>query len=150
MKASTRKESKSILQKAAVNILNASKYRATRPRLTLLKMIFDQTEPFSAPRLAQLLNGKDGCDNVTIYRSMPVFEELGIIERCDFSDDLAHYEVKLGHESHHHHHIVCKSCKKVEPLEFCILEGQEKILNKLGYTDLNHRLEFSGICPDCV
>jgi Fur family transcriptional regulator, ferric uptake regulator len=150
MKVRLKKENKSSLQEKALSLLNSSRYRATRPRVTLLKTILDQTEPFSAPKLASLLNGKNGCDNVTVYRSMPVFEELGIIERCDFSDDLAHYEVKLGHEGHHHHHIVCKSCKKVEPLEFCILEGQEKILGKLGYTDLNHRLEFSGVCPSCA
>ena len=93
---------------------------------------------------------KISADVVTIYRNLSIFEDLKIIGRCDFSDDEVMYEVLHGDHAHHHHHIVCKTCKKIEPLEFCIVEGQEQILAKLGYQDLSHRLEFSGVCPDCA
>jgi Fur family ferric uptake transcriptional regulator len=152
MGGSSHKKSKTLPDETlakALALVNESEYRLTRPRKTLLETILLQTTPFSAPMLTSLLKRKSGCDPVTIYRSLPIFEKLGIIEKCDFSDDMTMYEVSMGHSGHHHHHILCSSCKKVEPLEFCILEGQEQILKKLGYTSLKHRLEFVGVCPSC-
>ncbi len=134
----------------AIDLLEKSSYRLTRPRRVLLESILKQTKPFSAPALEKLLIGKNGCDPVTIYRSLPVFIDLGIIEKCDFSDDMTYYEVSLGHDGHHHHHFVCTSCKKVEPLEFCIVDSQAQVLEKLGYRNLKHRLEFRGLCPACA
>jgi Fe2+ or Zn2+ uptake regulation protein len=124
----------------------------TQPRRQLLRLICEQTSPFSAPGLEKKLRKnsgkKDSCDPVTIYRTLPLLEELGIIERCGFSEDMAYYEVILNHKGHHHH-IVCSACHKVEPLNFCAIEGQEQVLKKMGYTDLSHRLEFVGKCPAC-
>jgi Fur family ferric uptake transcriptional regulator len=133
----------------AVEVLELSAHRLTKPRQILLKMIFAQKAPFSAPKLMKSLARKGTCDLVTVYRTLAIFEEIGIIEKCDFSDDMANYEVALGHHGHHHHHVVCTNCKKVEPLDFCLVKEQENSLKKLGYTDLNHRLEFSGKCPAC-
>lgn len=139
--------------KEALRLIESSDFRLTRPRRLLLETIFQQKGPFSAPQLEKILchsGKKTDIDPVTIYRTLPVFQELGIIERCDFSDEMAHYEVTLHRDNkHHHHHIVCKSCKSVEELDFCILENQEELLKNLGYTNLTHRLEFSGICPRC-
>lgn len=133
---------------SALKLIEVSKHRMTKSRKSLLATILEQKEPFSAPHLVKVLSRKQACDPVTIYRTLPVFEELGIIEKCDFSDDMARYEVTLG-DSGHHHHVVCQSCKKVESLDFCSVEGQEKILKKLGYSGLTHRLEFLGLCPNC-
>ena len=133
----------------ALERIEKSEYRLTRTRRALVETILKQKKPFSARDLERHLKGKADIDFVTIYRSLPVLVDLGIVERCDFADEMAHYEVSLGHEGHHHHHIVCSSCKKVEPLEFCIIASQEQLLQKLGYTDLKHRLEFTGRCPAC-
>ena len=148
MKARSKKQLEKMMV-SALELIESSKHRMTKSRKFLLAAILEQKEPFSAPHLVKVLSRKQACDTVTIYRTLPVFEELGIIEKCDFSDDMAKYEVSLGHSGHHHHHIVCHSCKKVESLDFCIVEGQEQILKKLGYTGLTHRLEFSGLCPNC-
>lgn len=138
----------------ALKRLEASTYRSTRPRRQMLEAIFQQSGPFSVQSLEKHLNRskkQQSCDTVTIYRTLPVFEDLGIIERCDFSDEMSHYEVSLHHagHNHHHHHFVCKACKKIEPLDFCMAESQEQVLRKLGYSNLTHRLEFTGVCPTC-
>ena len=130
--------------------LESSDYKVTKPRRFVLEAIMQQRKPFSVATLAKILKGKKGCDQVTIYRSLPVFIELGLIEKCDFTDEMAHYEVAHGLDSHHHHHIVCTSCHKVEPLAQCLVEAQEKALQGLGYRNLRHRLEFSGTCPACA
>lgn len=140
------------LLKQALERMKKSDYRLTQPRRKLLELILEQKEPFSAPGLEKTFGRKSSrekCDPVTIYRTLPVLEELGIIERCGFSEDMAYYEVILNQKGHHHH-IVCTSCHKVEHVDFCVVEGQEQILEKMGYRDLKHRLEFSGICPECA
>lgn len=134
----------------AIERIKTSSYRLTRPRLALLETIFKQKKPFAARDLELKLSGKNGCDSVTIYRSLPVFVELGILEKCDFSDEKTHYEVKHEHHGHHHHHIVCTSCERVDSIETCVIEAQEQLLKKLGYKDLKHRLEFRGLCPSCA
>jgi Fe2+ or Zn2+ uptake regulation protein len=89
-------------------------------------------------------------DLVTVYRNLPVFETSGIICRSDFSDETARFVLASAEHRHHHHHIVCRSCHRVEAVDFCAIKGQEKILTKLGFRDIHHRLEFSGICRACT
>lgn len=147
-----KKSSDKRLLNRAIEIIEQSDYRLTQPRRALLEAIVQHKGPFSVPDLEKTFSGKSArgaCDLVTIYRTIPVLEQLGIIEKCDFSEDVAQYEVTLDHKGHHHHHIVCTQCKRVEPLEFCIVDGQEQFLKKKGYTELKHRLEFSGLCPSC-
>ncbi len=146
--------------KQALITVKDSAFKLTRARQAILEAIFQVKGPFSAnlldgriqartPARGKESEKKNSADVVTIYRNLSIFEDLKIISRCDFSDGEVMYEVMHGDHAHHHHHIVCKLCKKVEPLEFCIVEGQEQILAKLGYKELSHRLEFSGVCPDC-
>jgi len=136
----------------AIDVVKESTFKLTRARQAILEAIFHAKGPFSANSLdarLQTRSERHSADVVTIYRNLSIFEDLKIISRCDFSDDEAMYEVIHGEHGHHHHHIVCQSCKRIDPLEFCIVEGQEQILEKLGYQNLSHRLEFSGLCPAC-
>lgn len=152
MAAKTRAERDAGLR-SALDALTGQRIRLTRPRRTLLGLIFAQRGPFSAGDLAEKTSHApkaEACDTVTVYRTLAVLEEAKIIERCDFSDGVALYEVRHGAAAgHRHHHVVCTSCHKVESLDFCLVQGQELALRRLGYTELAHRLEFSGVCPRC-
>ncbi len=133
----------------ALRRLKAEGFRLTKTREKLLEVILRQTAPFSVPMVEKIFARQRGhFDSVTIYRSVPVLEKLGIIEKCGYSEGVAHYEVRLNKHGHHHH-VVCTGCKKIEPLDHCIVKSQEVLLRKLGYTGLKHRLEFSGTCPSC-
>lgn len=142
------KERKSFVNEALTRFEDSS-YRLTQPRRDLIELVLKQERSFSAPQLVERMADLDKCDPVTIYRTLPILEELGIIEKCAFSENIAFYEVAIDHTDHHHHHIVCKKCKTIDPLDFCIIEAQEQVLQKLGYTNLSHRLEFAGLCPKC-
>ena len=135
----------------ALKRLEQSDYRLTKPRRAILEALFQQKGPFSAATLENHFQRqtKVSMDLVTIYRCLPVFADLGIIERCDFSDSVAQYEIAASEPGHHHHHVVCRECGKVEPLDFCLIEAQQSSLEKLGYRDLQHRLEFTGVCDSC-
>lgn len=132
----------------ALNILAEAHHRITKPRLQILKAVLKMQKPFSA---ADVLKGlKDqSADLVTIYRNLAAFETAGLICRCDFTDETAQFILSEPGHDHHHHHIICRSCRRVQALEICVLKEQEKALRKLGFTKLQHRIEFSGLCRAC-
>lgn len=79
----------------------------------------------------------------TVYRTVKLFEEAGIIERVDFGDGRARYE---DAEREHHDHLIDMNTGQV--IEFCdpdIEALQEKIAQKLGYQLKGHKLELYGV-----
>ncbi len=76
----------------------------------------------------------------TVYRTVKLLEEEGIIEKRDFRDGRARYE-QAG-ESHHDHLIDIRSGKVIEFLNEEIEKLQEKIASEYGYELVDHRLEL--------
>ena len=79
----------------------------------------------------------------TVYRTVRLFEEAGIIERHDFRDGRSRYEE--APETHHDHLIDMKTGKVVEFVDEEIEALQEAIARKLGYRLVDHRLELYGL-----
>ncbi len=79
----------------------------------------------------------------TVYRTVRLFEEAGIIERHDFRDGRSRYE-EVGDE-HHDHLIDLKAGEVVEFVNEEIERLQEAIARKLGYKLVDHRLELYGV-----
>ncbi|MEO8665118.1 MAG: Fur family transcriptional regulator [Ignavibacteria bacterium] len=127
-------------------ILNSRSQRITAPRLDILGILKSNHDPLTISEIHNKLKNKK-IDLATIYRTINLFAELGIVNEIDFKDEFKRYE--LVYDRHHHHHIVCKKCKRVENVEACVLEELEKLLNKKGYTDISHSLEFFGVCEKC-
>lgn len=128
-------------------LLKAAGLRKTQPRLAVLDALNEHHGPFTTDEIHGLIRGAK-LDLVTVYRTLGSFEKLGIVRRCDFGDGVARYE--LGSETHHHHHVICRVCRKAEPLDDCVLERLEKDVQKLGYGEITHSLEFFGVCRDCA
>ena len=82
----------------------------------------------------------------TVYRTVRLFEEAGILERHDFRDGRSRYEEVP--ETHHDHLIDMKSGKVIEFVEPEIERLQHEIARKLGYKLVDHRLELYGIPLD--
>jgi len=76
----------------------------------------------------------------TVYRTVRLFEEAGIIEKHDFGDGRARYEEMR--EEHHDHLIDLKSGKVIEFSNEEIERLQSMIADKLGYRLVDHRLEL--------
>ena len=82
----------------------------------------------------------------TVYRTVRLFEEAGIIERHDFRDGRSRYEETPDH--HHDHLIDMRSGRVIEFVDPEIEALQESIARKLGYRLVDHRLELYGIPLD--
>ena len=79
----------------------------------------------------------------TVYRTVKLFEEAGIIAKHDFKGGKARYE-ELN-ESHHDHLINIKTGEIIEFVDEEIENLQKKIAEKYGYDLVDHRLELYGI-----
>jgi Fur family ferric uptake transcriptional regulator len=79
----------------------------------------------------------------TVYRTVRLFEEAGIISRHDFRDGRSRYEETT--EIHHDHLIDMKTGKVIEFVDEEIEVLQEAIARKLGYRLVDHRLELYGV-----
>jgi len=79
----------------------------------------------------------------TVYRTVRLLEESGIITRHDFRDGRSRYEELR--ESHHDHLIDLKSGKVVEFVDKEIEQLQEAIAKRLGYRLIEHRLELYAV-----
>ena len=79
----------------------------------------------------------------TVYRTVKLFEEAGILDRLEFGDGRARYE---DGERDHHDHLIDMNSGEV--IEFCdpeIEALQERIAEKLGYRLKGHKLELYGV-----
>ena len=82
----------------------------------------------------------------TVYRTMRLFEEAGIVERHDFGDGRARYEESST--SHHDHLIDIKSGKVIEFSNEEIEELQKEVARTYGYRLVDHRLELYAVPLD--
>lgn len=82
----------------------------------------------------------------TVYRTVRMFEENGILSRLDLGDGRARYEEMP--ESHHDHLIDTRSGKIIEFNDPELEDLQEKIAKRLGYRLVDHRLELFGVPLD--
>ena len=98
------------------------------------------------PDVEELYKRSSQVDNnisiATVYRTVRLFEEAGLLDRHDFGDGRARYEEASS--EHHDHLIDVKSGKVIEFHDEEIENSQHKIASKLGYKLVGHRMELYG------
>ena len=98
------------------------------------------------PDVEQLYERSSAIDSrisiATVYRTVRMFEEAGILERHDFGDGRARYEE--ANDEHHDHLIDVNSGEVIEFTNEKIEELQRVVARELGYELVDHRLELFG------
>jgi len=118
--------------------------KVTRQREILLRRIFEREEHFTAEALEDRVKG-DGISKATIYRTLQLLVDCGLIEEVALEDDRRVYEHTYGHDPHDH--IVCVDCGKVFEFEGSVFAGVEHdITEKLGFIPTGHRLRIEANC----
>jgi len=129
--------------------LRRGERKVTGPRQAILDLLRRSQHPLTRKQVFARLRAGD-CDLATVYRSMQVLEEMGIVKRYDFGDGVGRFELVAEGEDGHHHHLICTRCSQVVELDGCFLADLEgRIAERNGFRDISHRLEFFGICPTC-
>ena len=129
-------------------IIRDKKLRLSHPRLLIYQGLSNAASPLSPQELFQsLVKRKRRIGLTSIYRSLDLFESLGIIFKITNGSSVKY---KLCELQDHHHHIVCKTCGHVVEFEFCdISSWSEKVRESTGYEVTDHQLNFYGLCKDC-
>jgi Fur family ferric uptake transcriptional regulator len=87
-----------------------------------------------------------GISIATVYRTVRLFEDAGILERHDFGDGRARYEA--APETHHDHLINVESGEVIEFVDAELEALQKRIAEKLGFRLVDHRMELYGVRLD--
>src|SRR5690554_7502313 len=83
----------------------------------------------------------------TIYRNLKTLSEHGEIQELAYGSNHSRFDAN----AHEHYHFVCEGCGCIEDLEMPCMDELEKQVESLGgYEISSHRLEFYGLCPNCV
>lgn len=133
-------------EKDFAGILKEKKLRVTLPRVEILRVLKLSSKPVTVFEIHSKVNDQ-GFDLATVYRTINSFLEKNLVTDIDFKDDYKRYELII--DRHHHHHIVCRKCGKVENVDICLTDKMEQEVEKKGYRDITHSLEFFGVCELC-
>jgi len=116
----------------------------TDQRRTIAKLLESTNDHPDVEELHKRVNQVDQSISLaTVYRTVKLFEESGILEKLEFGDGRARYED--ADREHHDHLINIQNGKVIEFVDSDIELLQEKIANKLGYRLLGHKLELYGV-----
>lgn len=121
--------------------------RMTGQRRTIATVLQAATDHPDVEELYTRASAADpGISLATVYRTVKLFEESGILEKHEFGDGRARYED--AEREHHDHLIDIQSGEVIEFVDPEIEALQEKIAQKLGYRLKGHRLELYGVPVD--
>lgn len=118
--------------------------RMTHPRRVIAQVLQDSDDHPDVEELYNRANAIDsGISIATVYRTVKLFEEAGILDKLEFGDGRARYED--AERDHHDHLIDMNSGEVIEFVDAEIEALQVKIAQKLGYELRGHRLELYGV-----
>jgi Fur family ferric uptake transcriptional regulator len=135
-----------------------SGYRMTKPR----EVIFEALGRISGHPSAEEVHFEvhkhhPDVGLTSVYRTLELLVEMNLIQKFDFGDGRARYELLSGSQNdNHHHHLVCTNCKRIinyddfidDELE--LLKKTEKGLSeKFNFKITDHLIQFYGLCDKC-
>lgn len=136
-----------MLEESFKNSLKLNNYSVTPERL----YIFQTLKSFDGPcPVSQLINNSTGeVDKSTIYRTLDLFEKLGITNRVYNGWK---YKIELSEMFNpHHHHMTCTNCGKVVSFHEskAFVNELKHIEKQHGFKTTSHSFELKGLCNNC-
>ncbi len=125
-------------------------FKLTSQRRLILKTLLEDIDKHpSAEEVYQIVrNQNPRVGLATVYRTLELFCELGILHELNFDNNCRRYELDQG--DHHHHHLICLKCRKIIEFNDNALKDFEKHLNKqYDFDVIDHRIKFYGYCSEC-
>jgi Fur family ferric uptake transcriptional regulator len=130
--------------------IKAKGLKYTTERKRILEAVLSMPSHFEVDELHMKMREQynNKVSKATIYRTLPLMVESGILREVLFVDKHAHYEHTYRHK--HHEHLICIKCEKI--IEF-VNPQLENLLIRVADTHQfqiqEHKLEMTGICKDC-
>ena len=133
-------------------------YRVTVPRQAILDVLSRTCEHSSAEEIySAVCKIYPNVGLTTVYRTLELLVQMGLVLKFDFGDGRARYELAVGPKgARHHHHLVCTGCSRVVDYTDFIDDEKELISKmeaglskKYNFTISGHLIQFYGLCDKC-
>lgn len=127
-------------------LLRRRGFSSTKQRHLVFELLLHQ-EPMTMNELYRRADKR--LDRASIYRTVSLFEELGIISRIAIGWK---YKIELSDIfAEHHHHLTCRTCHKVTPINRSELEQFiTRLAKENDFTPIEHQVEIQGYCRSCT
>jgi len=132
------------------SFLQKKTLKLTSQRRQILEKILEMDKThFTADDLVdQFRDQRPRVSKATVYRSLSVKVEAGIVEEHQFGDSHKVYELSEGRQ--HHDHLICTACSKIFAFFNADMEKlQDKVAASHGFHATHHSQKIFGICADC-
>lgn len=128
-------------------------FRQTASRKAVLEIVGKAKTPLDIAQIFEELKRRNfQIDRATVFRIIKLYTDQGIINKLEFREDKARFELA---SLPHHHHAVCLECGRIadineRELAAVDMEDLEKQVNKkLSFKTSVHSLELFGLCSNC-
>jgi Fur family ferric uptake transcriptional regulator len=132
-----------------LTFLEGKALRMTSQRQAIIDTVFDTEEHFTAEQLLEWARKRDkSVSRATVYRTLPLLTESGLVREMDFGKDHKYYDPNYA-DHPNHSHIICNDCEKI--VEFDddkIAKLEDEISHKLGFSVKTQRLQITGACEE--
>jgi Fur family ferric uptake transcriptional regulator len=124
--------------------------RFTKEREAILDEVSKRKGHFDPEELHYALRNRGhNVSRASVYRTIPLLVEAGLLEEVERTHTHSHYENAYGKD--HHDHMLCLECGKVVEFFSEELENiQDRVCAELGFEGVSHTLEIKGYCPKCA
>lgn len=132
-----------------LKFLEGKKLRLTAPRMAIIDTVFSTEEHFTAEQLLAWSRDRDASvSRATVYRTLPLLTESGLVREMDFGKSYKFYDPNYA-EHPNHNHIICNDCERIVEFESEKIEKIEnEITHKLGFSVQTQRLQITASCDE--
>jgi Fur family transcriptional regulator, ferric uptake regulator len=132
--------------------------RVTKPRKIIVDVLGATKRHLSAEEVyLRVHKAYPTIGLTTVYRTLDLLEEMGIVAKLQFGDGRSRYELKENPKKPgHHHHLVCTSCKRIIEYDDFVDEEvslirkvERELSRKHGFHITGHVIQFQGVCTSC-
>jgi Fur family peroxide stress response transcriptional regulator len=129
--------------------LKDNDFRITPQRLAVLKVLAASKDHPTVERIYETVKTEFPTTSIaTIYKTVNLLKQLNEVLELGFADGSNRYD---GNKPDPHPHVICVQCKKViDPNLLTLKDMTAEIADETGFKILTHRLDFFGICDDCM
>jgi Fur family ferric uptake transcriptional regulator len=132
-----------------LEFLAGKNLRLTAQRRAIIQTAFSTSRHFTAEELLAWSRQRDkSVSRATVYRTLPLLTESGLVREMDFGKEHKVYDPNYA-EHPHHNHIICQDCQKIVEFESAKIEQlEQEISHRLGFSVQAHRLQITARCDE--
>ncbi len=132
-----------------MSFLASKGLRNTAQRQTIIDIVFATEEHFTAEQLLEWARQKDhSVSRATVYRTLSLLTESGLVREMDFGQDCKHYDPNYAAHPNHNH-IICNDCSRIVEFESDkIAQLESEISHRLGFSLQTQRLQIVATCDE--